>query len=128
MQKMYSEVILRTLPCYHCIHCMAVDNMVRGSFQKRKCELTKKWGRMDKAYYCKSFENRKLTSADSEIHGYRVRKDQIEDYRTERQWNDSGYSVREGEKGRLMYASRTAAMNSGRVFEYFLPDQVQPIR
>ena len=125
MQKMYSEDMLRTLPCYHCIHCVDSDDMVGGRFQKRKCDLTNRWGRMDKANYCNYFENMQKESSDTEINGYRVRKDQIEDYRTERQWNNSGYIVKEGEKGKLMYASRFSAMKRGRVFEYFLPDQVE---
>ena len=124
MEKMYSEEMLRTLPCYHCIHCVDKDDMVRGRFQKRKCDLTNRWGRMNKANYCNCFENMQKKSSETEINGYRVRKDQLEDYRTECQWNDSGYIVKEGEKGKVMYASRVSAMNHGRVFEYFLPDQV----
>ncbi len=86
--------------------------------------MTDRWGRMDKANYCNYFENNRKTSSTDVINGYKVRKDQIEDYRTERQWNDFGYVVKEGEKGQLMYASRFSATNSGKVFEYFLSDQV----
>lgn len=127
MEDMYSEVKLRTVQCYQCVHCIGAAGMDRNGFrfQKRKCDLTDRWGRMDKAQYCNFFESKRKISSTDEINGYKVRKDQIEDYRTERQWNDSGYIVKEGEKGKLMYSSRFSAMNRGRVFEYFLPDQVE---
>ncbi len=127
MEEMYSEVKLRTVQCYQCVHCLGATGMDRNGFrfQKRKCALTDRWGRMDKARYCYFFENKRKTSSTDAINGYKVRKDQIEDYRTERQWNESGYSIKDGEKGQLMYASRFSATNSGKIFEYFLPNQIQ---
>ncbi len=125
MKKMYSESVLRILPCYHCIHCVEVDRMVRGRFQRRKCELTGRWGSMDKARYCTRFESQQKKSSSTKINGYKIRKDQIEDYRTARQWIDAGFKVKEGSIGKKMYASRYAAMNHGPVFEYFLPEQVR---
>ena len=104
MDKMYSEVKLHTLQCYQCVHCSGATDMDRDGFRfkKRKCDLTDRWGRMDKAQYCNFFENERQASSTEEINGYKVRKDQIEDYRTENQWNESGYRVKQGEHGYLM--------------------------
>lgn len=123
---MYSEIQIRQLPCYHCVHCIECKDMIRGRFTKRKCDLTKRWGRMDKACYCTKFEDKRKESSPALFNGYRVRKDQIEDYRTTNQWASAGYVIRDGAVGTEMYASRFSAMNDGPRFIYFLPDQVQP--
>lgn len=121
---MYSDNILRNLPCYHCVHCMGCDGMKRGVFTKRKCELTNRWGSMNKAFYCTKFENRRQESSVETVNGFRIRKDQIEDYRTANQWAENGYRVKAGEAGVEMYANRMAAMNNGKTFRYYLPEQV----
>ena len=69
---------------------------------------------MDKARYCTRFESQQKKSSSTKINGYKIRKDQIEDYRTARQWIDAGFKVKEGSIGKKMYASRYAAMNHGR--------------
>ena len=122
---MYSETVLRRLPCYHCIHCVGAKEMRHDSFMKRKCALTNRWGSMDRAFCCTKFENKCRQSSVEEFNGYRIRKDQVEDYRTARQWADDGYRVRCGVTGIEMYATRMAAMNNGRVFTYYLPEQVE---
>lgn len=122
---MYGEEILRQLPCYHCTHCIDSKDMKRGVFAQRKCDLTNRWGSMQKAFYCTKFENRQKQSSSEEINGYRIRKDQIEDYRTANQWAEAGYMVRDGEEGTEMYASRMAAMRDGPVYTYYLPEQVE---
>lgn len=124
---MYSENILRQLPCYHCVHCVGSKDLKRGSFAKRKCALTERWGSMQKAFYCTRFENKLAESSDEQINGYRIKKDQTEDFRTANQWLEAGYKVKAGEKGAEMYATRMAAMNNGKRFLYFLPEQVRPI-
>ena len=122
---MYSENIQRTLPCYHCVHCIEARDMKRGAFTKRMCRLTNRWGSMKKAFYCERFENRQSKSSTNEVNGHRIRKDQIEDYRTANQWEEAGFQVKEGEIGVEMYASRVAAMNDGKTFTYYLPEQVE---
>lgn len=122
---MYSENILRRLPCYHCIHCVESKDMRRGSFAKRKCGLTQRWGSMKKAFYCTKFENKRKQSSAAEVNGYRIRKDQVEDYRTANQWAEAGYRVRSDAQGAEMYASRVAAMHDGPRYTYYLPDQVE---
>lgn len=124
---MYSENVLRQLPCYHCVHCVGVKDMKRGSFTKRKCALTERWGSMRKAFCCTRFENKHTESSKEQFNGYRVKKDQTEDFRTANQWLDAGYKVKAGEKGTEMYATRIAAMSNGKRFVYFLPEQVRPI-
>lgn len=121
---MYSEIVLRQMPCYHCIHCVDSKDLKRGVFTKRKCELTNRWGSMKKAFNCTKFENKQRQSSTEEINGYRIRKDQIEDYRTANQWAEAGYRVKPGAVGTEMYASRMAAMRDGPVYTYYLPDQV----
>lgn len=122
---MYSENALRQLPCYHCVHCVESKDMRRGSFTKRKCGLTRRWGSMKKAFYCTRFENKRNKSSVEEVNRYRIRKDQVEDYRTANQWAEAGYRVKSGEEGTEMYASRLAAMHDGPVYTYYLPEQVE---
>ena len=124
---MYSENMLRIIPCYHCVHCVEEKDMKRGRFTKRKCDLTNRWGSMNKAYFCNKFEDRRSESSTYEYNGHRVRKDQIEDYRTERQWAEVGYCVKEDAVGYEMYATRMAGMHNGPTFIYYLPDQVMKI-
>lgn len=122
---MYSENTLRQLPCYHCTHCIGSKDMKRNVFTKRLCDLTNRWGSMNKAFYCTKFENVLTESSDYEVNGYRIKKDQIEDYRTENQWVMAGYQVRTGCKGTKMYATRMAAMNNGPLYVYYLPKEVK---
>ena len=68
---MYSENILRQLPCYHCTHCIGSKDMKRNVFTKRLCDLTNRWGCMDKAFYCTKFENIRMESSNYEVNGYR---------------------------------------------------------
>ena len=125
---MYSENMIRNLPCYHCIHCVECRNMERGRFKERKCDITKRWGSMYKAYYCNEFVNRRTESSTYEYNGYRVKKDQLEDYRTENQWREAGYVVKEEAVGKEMYASRFSAINGGKTYIYYLPEEVEKIR
>lgn len=122
---MYSENTLRQLPCYHCTHCIGSKDMKRNVFTKRLCDLTNRWGSMNKAFYCTKFENVLTESSDYEVNGYRIKKDQIEDYRTENQWVMAGYQVRTGCKGTKMYATRMAAMNNEPLYVYYLPKEVK---
>ena len=124
---MYSEEVLRQLLCYHCAHCVESRDMRRGRFLKRKCALTNRWGSMEKAFFCRRFENRRDTSSDQEVNGYRIRKDQVEDYRTEKQWLDAGFRVKPGAEGTKMHATRMAAAYEERAYEYYLPEQVVKI-
>lgn len=122
---MYSENVLRQLPCYHCVHCADKKGLKGQVFTQRLCALTNRWGSMNKAFYCKKFENVQAESSTQEVNGYRIRKDQVEDYRTENQWVEAGYRVKPGAEGVEMYATRMAAMRDGPVFRYYLPDQVE---
>ena len=122
---MYSETKLRRLPCYHCIHCVEARKLQYGRFTERKCDITNRWGRMDKSNCCTKFENKQSHSSDHKYNGFLVRKDQIEDYRTENQWLEDGFVVKKNAVGTEMYASRMSAMNNGRRFIYYLPDQVK---
>ena len=122
---MYSKNSLRQLPCYHCVHCKESTGYRRGHFEKRKCALTNRWGSMNKAFYCTRFQNRQQESSPMEINGYRIRKDQVEDYRTENQWAAAGYVVRSGCFGTEMYATRSAAMSNGKRYIYYLPEEVR---
>ena len=121
---MYSENVLRQLPCYHCVHCVEKKGLKGLVFTKRRCALTNRWGSMNKAFYCTKFENLQKESSTHEVNGYRIRKDQIEDYRTANQWEKAGYRVKRGSEGVRMYATRMAAMQDGPVFTYYLPEQV----
>lgn len=122
---MYSEEVLRQLPCYHCVHCVECKDMKRGAFTKRKCSLTNRWGSMNKSFCCTKFENKRGQSSTEEVNGYRIRKDQVEDYRTANQWAEAGYRVKPGAEGIEMYASRFSAAHDGPVFIYYLPEQVE---
>lgn len=122
---MYSKEILRQLPCYHCVHCKGNKDLKGLVFTKRFCQLTQKWGDMNSAFYCKKFKDKRQESSDYEVNGYRIRKDQLEDYRTENQWVEAGYRLKPGAQGRKMYATRMAAMHEGRVYTYYLPEQVE---
>ena len=122
---MYSEEILRRLPCYHCVNCIDKKDMKNGVFTKRKCSLTNRWGHMNKSYTCTMFENISKSSSTTMYNGFLVSKDQIEDYRTEKQWNESGYKVKDGSTGYEMYASRWSARNDGKRYVYYLPEQVE---
>lgn len=124
---MYGKEIIRTLPCYHCVHCIGEDDMVKGTFKKRKCELSNRWGSMNKAHICKCFENKNRSSSVETFNGYRIRKDQIEDYRTANQWREAGFEIKSGEVATKMYSRRSSAENNGRLYEYFLPNQVVKI-
>ena len=121
---MYSNHVLRQLRCYQCTHCIGSKEMKRGQFQKRLCDITNKWGNMEMAFYCTEFDNKREESSSYEYNGYRVKKDQIEDYRTKNQWEDAGYKIREGASGVEMYATRMAAMHNGKRFIYYLPEDV----
>lgn len=122
---MYSEEILRRLPCYHCVHCKESKEMKYGRFTKRKCELTKRWASMNSSFTCTKFENKSKSSSITMYNGFLVRKDQVEDYRTKTQWYESGYKVKEGSIGHEMYATRMGAYNNGKRFLYYLPEQVE---
>lgn len=122
---MYSGEILRQLPCYHCVHCVEKKGMKRGRFAKRKCALTNRWGNMNKAFCCMKFENKRAQSSTEEVNGCRIRKNQVEDYRTANQWESAGYRVKPGAKGAEMYASQMAAMQNAQTFIYYLPEQVE---
>lgn len=124
---MYSENIVRRIPCYQCIHCGECKKVDRYT-TKRKCLLTGRWGRMDKAYYCNKFKHKQKESSTEEYNGYRVKKDQIEDYRTENQWIEDGFQIKEGVAGHRMYATRIAARNQGKTFVYYLPEEVEPLK
>ena len=122
---MYSDIVLRTLPCYHCVHCSDQRKLKYNRFTERKCKLTNRWGSMNRAFYCNKFENTQIESSDYRYNGFLVRKDQIEDYRTERQWSESGFIVKPGEVGTEMYATRDAGIHNSKRFIYFLPEQVK---
>lgn len=124
---MYSENVLRRLPCYHCVHCADRKGLKGRVFTQRRCALTNRWGNMNKAFYCTKFENVLEESSTREVNGYRIKKDQVEDYRTAKQWADDGYRVMPGIEGTKMYATRMAAMHDGPVFTYYLPDQVEKL-
>lgn len=79
---------------------------------------------MNSAFCCTMFEDKRQESSDDEVNGYRIRKDQIEDYRTKNQWEAAGFCVKPNAQGRKMYATRMAAMHEGRVYTYYLPEQV----
>lgn len=87
--------------------------------------MTNRWGSMNRAFYCTKFENKRGQSSTEEINGRRIRKNQVEDYRTAKQWEKAGYRVKLGAKGTEMYASSMAAMHDGSVFIYYLPEQVE---
>ena len=55
--------------------------------------------------------------------GFKFRSKQVEDYRTQRQWEDAGYRVKQGVEGHEMHPVR----NTQKTFIYFLPEEVEPI-
>ena len=61
---------------------------------------------MNSAFCCTMFEDKRQESSDDEVNGYRIRKDQIEDYRTKNQWEAAGFCVKPNAQGRKMYATR----------------------
>lgn len=116
-----SEKQLRHLQCWHCSHCMA------SNASKSQCELTGRWGNMERAFFCLDFDNKRAVSNTTEFHGYKVKNRQIEDWRTKNQWLEAGYYVKKGEQPTMMFKDFLSAEHNYKngLFGYYLPEQVE---
>lgn len=91
-------------------------------YHRSYCELSQKLGNAERACWCERWQARLHKSAPCvSEHGFKYRSKQTEDYRTMRQWGQSGYRVKEGMTGHEMHAS----VMSSRTYIYFLPDEVE---
>ena len=96
-------------------------------FSKSLCEITGKWGSMERAFFCLDFNNKTEKSDITEYHGYRIRNRQIEDWRTKNQWAEAGYYVKPEEQPTMMFKDFYSAENNLKngLFGYYLPEQVE---
>ena len=81
---------------------------------------------MERAFFCLDFDNKRAVSNTTEFHGYKVKNRQIEDWRTENQWQKRGYRIKPGEKPTRMWKNAIVAEHNaqrGGLFEYYLPEQ-----
>lgn len=127
-KEMYNETELRTVNCTRCEHCKDWLTRLEGhKIDKRLCEITKRYGSVALGRYCKLFEDIRKTSNLTEYNGFLVRKYQVEDYRTRKQWEKAGYQLKSDAVGKEMYAQIGAALaNSQHRYIYYLPHEVEP--
>ncbi len=96
-------------------------------FMKSLCGITGRWGSQKRAFWCLDFETSNCSSDTSEYHGHRIRNRQIEDWRTESQWQEAGYHVKKGEQPTMMFKDFLSAEHNyeNGLFGYYLPEQVE---
>lgn len=126
-KRRVSEEQLRTTKCYKCIHCKDEGDMRKMVFMKSLCGITGRWGSQKRAFFCLDFEDGSLQSDTTEYHGHRIRNRQIEDWRTESQWLEAGYYVKNGEQPTMMFKDFLSAEHNYKngLFGYYLPEQVE---
>lgn len=91
--------------------------------ERVRCTITKRMGKLTRAYNCEHFEYMQRHSSIGDD-GIPIKNRQPLDYRTRNQWQETeGRRIKEGEKGVLMHSSRV----SSKVYEYFLVDQTEVI-
>ena len=127
-ERKVSDVQLRHLQCWHCVHCAdkSMENPLHPS-KKSLCGITNRWGSMERAFFCMEYDDGRSASDTTEYHGYRIKNRQVEDWRTRNQWEAAGYYIKPGEQPTMMWKNFMCAeknyTRSG-LFGYYLPEQV----
>lgn len=116
----------RAMTCWQCKYVgltKARDENKVGSPDKNLCEITRRWGSLKRGYTCERFEYRQLDKSKAED-GIEIKNRQPLDYRTERQWMESGRKLKDGAIGKEMYASRK---NMKMKYRYYLVEETEEI-
>lgn len=122
MAGMYADIQLRNNSCWQCVHCVKGDgDPVSGRHKKRLCDITGRWGSLQKGWYCLKYEYRQLPNVTADD-GIPVRNRLQEDYRTRKQWEEAGRKVKDTAEGVVMHANR----HSTKTYLYFLEGDTIP--
>lgn len=115
--------ILRGFTCWQCKNMGFTEGKKQNSPEKCQCLKTKRWGKLERGYYCKNFVYKQwhnTTAPDGAL----IKNRQNEDYRTERQWELAGRKLKNNAVGVEMYASRH---NMTTKYKYYLVDETEEI-
>ena len=123
--RMWNDVeIKRSMTCWQCKHLADIKdrNGLHGvSPEKSLCEITHRWGNLERGRYCDKFEYRQWNNSVADD-GIEIKNRQPLDYRTEKQWLECGRILRPGAVGKEMYASRH---NMKKKYRYYLIEETE---
>lgn len=116
-----AKEIFRNSSCISCIHAVSMRKT------EAYCDELDKYISCSSASTCElyyAFRKRKFDT----INGYMIKSYQTDDYRTEKQWLKSGYVLKKGAEGILMYSSPKAAqIDKDNLTTYYSISEVERI-
>lgn len=115
--------MIRHLTCWQCRHLGETksEGISNRDPIKNLCEITHRWGSLERGYDCKYFEYRQWHKRVADD-GIEIKNRQPLDYRTEKQWLECGRKIKKGAVGKEMYASRH---NMKRTYRYYLIEETE---
>ena len=113
---------IRNLSCWQCQHMGITENNKNNRPEKCLCQITKKWGKLERSYYCNKFEYRQWHN-EIAPDGIPIKNRQPLDYRTEKQWEECGRKVIDQAAGVEMHATKS----SSKIFKYYLIENTKEV-
>lgn len=117
----HESMRIRNNTCWQCQHMVTTEEKNYRP-EKCLCKITKRWGKLERGYYCEKYEYRQWHNAVA-ADGIPIKNRQPLDYRTEKQWEDSGRQVIDHAAGVEMHATKS----SSKTFIYYLIENTKEI-
>lgn len=109
--------------CYSCVHCIDTKSNKPGYPTHNYCEVTKRWGKLQRGHYCNNFEYMQRPNAVG-TDGIPIKNKQPLDYRTANQWQEVNRQIKDNAIGVLMHSNS----HSLKVYRYYLIDETEPLK
>lgn len=116
--------VLRMKTCWQCKNMGDTKGQKAGFPERCQCQITKRWGKLERGYYCDKFEYRQWHNAKSPD-GILIKNRLNKDYRTKKQWENAGRKIKNDAIGLEMYASKH---NLTTKYKYYLIEETEEMK
>lgn len=113
--------IKRSMTCWQCKHLDKTKGIHPSKPEKSFCGITRRWGNLVRGKYCDKFEYKQWHNRFAPD-GVEIKNRQPLDYRTKKQWMESGRKLKDGAIGKEMYSTRN---NMKIKYRYYLIEETE---